>query len=365
MADTSTPFYQKLSLNLLSIVLMGVILYLGQGILIPFFFSILLATLLLPVTRFLQRLKVPRVPSIILAIVFALILIAAIVYFLSNQVSVFLQDIETIQSRIDNLISQLQSWIDKTFNISKVKQNEYLKDTAEKVKDSGPGFVGKTVMTITESISYVVFLPVYTFLILYYKDLIKRFFIGVFKDSSEQQVSEVLFQARSIGQHYITGLMIDMSIVFTLNAIGFLILGIQYPIFLALVAALLNLIPYIGMIIAKLFCMLITLVTSGNLANVVWVAAVLAAVQVIDNNFLIPLIVGNKVRINALVTIIGVIVGGALCGIAGMFLAIPAIAVLKIIFDHVEALKPWGTLLGDDITGKRKEKPAKALPRDP
>jgi predicted PurR-regulated permease PerM len=182
MADTSTPFYQKLSLNLLSIVLMGVILYLGQGILIPFFFSILLATLLLPVTRFLQRLKVPRVPSIILAIVFALILIAAIVYFLSNQVSVFLQDIETIQSRIDNLISQLQSWIDKTFNISKVKQNEYLKDTAEKVKDSGPGFVGKTVMTITESISYVVFLPVYTFLILYYKDLIKRFFIGVFKD---------------------------------------------------------------------------------------------------------------------------------------------------------------------------------------
>jgi predicted PurR-regulated permease PerM len=90
-------------------------------------------------------------------------------------------------------------------------------------------------------------------------------------------------------------------------------------------------------------------VSSDNLSDAVWVAVVLAAVQFIDNNFLMPMIVGNKVRINALVTIIGVVVGGTLCGVGGMFLAIPAVATLKVIFDNVDDLKPWGMLLGDDV----------------
>src|SRR5690606_24832423 len=208
----------------------------------------------------------------------------------------------------------------------------------------------------TESLSYVIFLPVYTFLLLFYKDLIKRFFISAFKDTNQNDVSAVLYEASTIGRQYILGLFIDMTIVFTLNCIGFIILGIQYAVFLALVAAILNLVPYIGMLIANIFCMLITLVTSENLSDVVWVAAVLAAVQFIDNNFLMPLIVGNKVRINALVTILGVVVGGTLCGIGGMFLAIPAIAFLKVVFDHVPNLKHWGLILGDDDTGKSKLK---------
>ena len=352
----STPFYQKISLNLITLSLIALILYLGQGILVPFFFSILLATLLLPAVTFLQRKKVPKVLSIIIAIFISLAIISGILYFLSHQISVFLEDIDTIKDRITKLFHDLQNWVDRTFNVSERKQNEYLRDTAKNMKDSGAGFVGKTVTTITESLSYVVFLPVYTFLLLYYKDLIKRFFIMAFANATPEKISGVLYQSSSIGRQYILGLFIDMSIVFTLNCIGFLILGIQYAIFLALVAAILNLIPYIGMLIANIFCMLITLVSSENVSDVVWVAAVLAAVQFIDNNFLMPLIVGNKVRINALVTILGVIIGGTLCGIGGMFLAIPAIAFLKVVFDHVPNLKHWGLILGDDDTGKSKLK---------
>ena len=171
------------------------------------------------------------------------------------------------------------------------------------------------------------------------------------------KVGDVLYQARTIGRDYVLGLFIDMTIVFTLNSVGFLIVGIKYPIFLALVAAILNLIPYIGMLIANIFTVLITIVSTDDPANALWAAIVLAAVQFIDNNFLMPLIVGNKVRINALVTIIGVVVGGTLCGIGGMFLAIPAIACLKVIFDNVPDLKPWGMLLGDDVKAEKKKKP--------
>jgi predicted PurR-regulated permease PerM len=119
-------------------------------------------------------------------------------------------------------------------------------------------------------------------------------------------------------------------------------------VFLALLAAILNLVPYVGILVANVLCMAVTMLTSDNLGDVVWVGVVLGLVQIFDNNFGMPMIVGNKVKINALVTIIGVLIGGALCGIPGMFLAIPAIAVFKIVFDKVPELKPWGILLGDD-----------------
>jgi len=353
-----TPFYKKLAFNLFNLALLGALLYIGQGIIVPLFFAILLATLLLPATNFLQRLGLHRIPSIILSITVTLILILGILYILSHQVQVFLRDIDAIRDRLAALIESLQNWVDQKFNVSTEKQNQYLKDSISNIRSSGPSLVGQTVGTITEMLSYVVFLPVYTFLILYYKGLIRKFIIATFKNGSEERISEILYESRTIGRHYILGLMIDMSIVFALNSIGFLILGIKYAIFLALVAALLNLIPYIGMLIANIFCMLITLVSSDTTSNVVWVAVVLAAVQFVDNNFLMPLIVGNKVRINALVTIVGVVIGGALCGVSGMFLAIPGLAVMKVIFDRVEGLKPWGMLLGDDTTGKtKKEKP--------
>jgi predicted PurR-regulated permease PerM len=146
----------------------------------------------------------------------------------------------------------------------------------------------------------------------------------------------------------VTGLLIELSIVFSLNAAGFLLFGIKYPIFLALVGALLNIVPYIGMLIANIFCIVITLVSSENISDIFVVAGVLAGVQLIDNNILMPLVVGNKIRINALAIITGVLTGGALAGVPGMFLALPGIALMKVIFERVQSLKPWATLLGDE-----------------
>jgi predicted PurR-regulated permease PerM len=352
----SEPFYKRLSLNLLTLAILAATLYVAQGILVPFFFSVLLATLLLPVTNFLQRRRFPKVLSILITLLVSLLIIVGVVYFLSHQVGNFLQDFDSIRERILKLFTSFQLWIDKTFNINTSKQNQYLRDTAENIKESGAGMVGKTVGTVTEVVSYLVFLPVYTFLILYYKDLIKRFLVSVFGRGSSDKVGEILYESRIIGQYYVMGLLTDMVIVFALNAVGFLILGIQYAIFLALLSALLNLIPYIGMLIANVFSMLVTLVTSEQISDVVWVAAILAVVQFIDNNFLMPLVVGNKVRINALVTILGVVIGGTLCGVSGMFLAIPGIAVLKVIFDRVESLQPWGMILGDHLPEEEKKK---------
>lgn len=197
----------------------------------------------------------------------------------------------------------------------------------------------------------MILLPIYTFLILFYRKLIHQFFIDIFPNAGRPKVEAVLVQSNTIVRSYMMGLLLEMVIVTVLNAVGFFIFGIQYAIFLAVFAAVLNLIPYIGMLIASVFCMAVTLTTSDSSSAIIWTGAILIIVQFIDNNFIMPYIVGSKVRINALVSIVGVLVGGLVAGLSGMFLSIPVMAIMKAVFDRVDNLKPWGLLLG--------EKPAK------
>jgi predicted PurR-regulated permease PerM len=306
--------------------------------------------------------KVNRVFSILIPMILSLILIFAIVYFLSRQVSDFLDDSDKIQERLDALYWSLQHWVRSEFGVTITKQNQVIYDTGQKM--NAADIVGRTFLSLTSILSYLVFLPIYTFLILYYKDLIKQFLIAAFHNSYEANVREILFESRAISQKYIVGLVTDMAIVCAMYAAGFLMFGIKYALFLALVAAILNLLPYIGMIIANLFCMLITLVSSENMTDVFWVGMIILVGHLIDNNFLLPRIVGSKVKINALVTLLGVLVGGAICGVPGMFLSVPALAVLKVIFDRVDSLKPYGLILGGETNGSS-DKPMKIEPIKP
>lgn len=347
MEDT-TPFYKKLSYHLVSLTLITFIFYIGQEILVPIVLATLLACLLLPINRMLEKWKLPRVVAITISLVLAALIIGTVIYFITYQVSGFIEDLPTIRERLGNLSLTIQKWVRETFGVTIRKQNQYLNETAAQMKQGSAGFLGQTFGTLTEVLSYLVLLPLYSFLILYHRSMIKKFIIQIFNHTHSAPVSEILTATQSVAQSFVTGLMIEMGLVFALNAVGFLILGIKYPVFLALVAALLNLIPYIGMLVANIFCMLITLISGEtmHLGDVVWVGIILGVVQLIDNNFLMTFIVASKLRINALATLTGVLAGGALWGIPGMFLSIPALAVLKVICDRVDELKPFGMLLG-------------------
>jgi predicted PurR-regulated permease PerM len=342
-----TPFHQKLAFTLISLSILCVALVYGQALILPILFSILLANILLPMTRFLANRKFPRPLSILLPLLLSILIGVGILYFLSSQIMGFVDDVPALKERINELSHSAQVWFKKSTNITIYKQNQYLHDRVIDLKENATGIVGITLDSLLGVLAYLILVPLYTFLVLYYKSNIRAFLVSSFKNGSEQRVAEVLTASTTVAQQYMTGLLIETTLVFTLNMIGFLILGIKYAIFLALFASLLNLIPYVGILVANIICMLITLVTSDQISQVIWVGLILAIVQILDNNFGMPLIVGNKVRINALVTIIGVLVGGALCGIPGMFLAIPGLAVLKVIFDKVPELQAWGTLLGD------------------
>lgn len=342
------PFYQKFSLVLISLALLLVALVYGKDLILPVLFSILLANLLLPITQYFERRKIYKPIAITIPLTMAILVGAGVMYFLSSQIIHFMNDVPDLQKRFDELTHSVQVWFKKGTSMTIGRQNQYIRDTVSDFRSNSPNMMGSTVASITQIISYAVLVPIYTFLILYYRSTIKVFLIRIFKSDSEKEVQEILTESTIIAQKYLTGLLIETTLVFTLNVIGFLLLGIHYAVFLALLAALLNLIPYVGMLVANIICMTITLVSSVDSSYVLGVGLILAAVQFLDNNFGMPLIVGNKVRINALVTILGVLVGGSLCGIPGMFLAIPGLAVLKVIFDKVPELQPWGLLLGDN-----------------
>jgi predicted PurR-regulated permease PerM len=347
-----SPFYRKLSFNLISIALIIVGLIYGKTLLLPFFFAILFANLLLPVVRWLSRKGFNRVFAILPPLVLAVIVLITVIILLSNQIAGFFDDLPTLREKSQELISSFQNWVKEHIHITVNKQNQYIEETKENLKDQAPKIVGVTFASLFGIIAYSTLIPIYTFLLLYYRGTIKKFLISIFTNGSHEQVKEVLDESTTVAQAYMTGLLIETTIVFTLNVTGFLILGIKYPVFLALLAALLNLIPYVGILVANIICMITTLISSDNITDVLWVGLILALVQLFDNNFGMPLIVGTKVRINALVTILGVLLGGMVGGVPGMFLAIPGLAFLKVLFDKVPELNPWGLLLGDDSSSQ-------------
>jgi predicted PurR-regulated permease PerM len=343
-----SPFYKRLSLNLISLALICVALIYGKPLILPIAFAILFANLLLPVVNFMTSKGLNRVFSILIPLVVSIIIGATVVFLLSSQVSKFFEDVPALKEKSNELARSFQEWISEHINIAVGKQNQYIEDTKENLKEKAPMILGITVSSLIGFIAYLILIPIYTFLILYYKSTIKKFLISIFTNGSQEQVTEVLDESTSVAQAYMFGLLIETTIVFTLNVIGFLILGIKYAVFLALLAAILNLVPYVGILVANVICMVTTLISSDNIGDVIWVGAILGAVQLFDNHFGMPLIVGTKVRINALATIAGVLLGGLLCGIPGMFLAIPGLAFLKVMFDKVPDLKPWGMLLSDE-----------------
>jgi predicted PurR-regulated permease PerM len=192
-------------------------------------------------------------------------------------------------------------------------------------------------------------IPVYIFLILFYQPILIEFVHRLFSSSTHEKVSEIVTQIKTLIQRYLSGLLIEAALVAAMNTSALLILGIEYALLLGIIGAVLNVIPYIGGLVAVALPMVVALATKSTAWYAFYVLGLYYFIQLIDNNFIVPYIVASKVKINALFSIIVVFVGNAIWGIPGMFLSIPLLAILKLLFDHIESVKPWGFLLGDTM----------------
>jgi predicted PurR-regulated permease PerM len=193
------------------------------------------------------------------------------------------------------------------------------------------------------------------FMILYYKPLLLEFIHKLFQKNNPETVDDFFAETKAMIQQYLIGLLLQFTIVATLYSTGLLILGVQYAILLGVIGAMLNVVPYIGpWIAAILFMIMATVTDSSSFSHVFLVLLMFVIVHFADNTFIVPKIVASKVRLNALATLVAVFTGHAIWGIPGMFLSIPIVAIVKLIFDRIVPLKPWGFLLGDMMPTDKK-----------
>lgn len=347
-SETVHPFYHQLALTLLALSLILAGIYLGQDIIVPFAMAGLLAVLLRPVEAWLNRKGLPRVIAISLALLLAIVVITGLGVLLSMQINRFTDDWPKLQRNLTDFYQDARSWVRSNYNVSYRQQDQYIKKAQAQTMESLQGT--ETLGLITGPMGTLLLLPIYVFLLLYYRAMMIQFIIRSFDDKHSVRVREVLGEIRSVIQSYVVGLVTETACVAILNSVGLLLLGVQYAVLMGVIAAILNLIPYIGGLVATGLAVAVTFVNHPEPATLLGVVGVFLVVQFIDNNFFVPVIIGSKVKINALVSIVGVLLGGALAGVSGMFLSIPVIAILKVIFDRVEGLEHWGILLGDQST---------------
>ena len=344
------PFYLKTTVIFFGLILFVYTMFNLKSILVPLSFSILLAVLLNPLVNLFQRWHIPKAVAILLAILIAIFIIVGLVYFITMELANFSDQLPLLKKKFGDIFSNLQKFINDHFNIPFAKQQQYISDTQSDLKP----LIGSALGTLMGTLAIIFLLPVYTFLFLFYKVLILNFLYESFSETNSNEVNEVLKQTKGAIQSYMFGLLLEALIVATLNTAALFILGVDYAILLGLVGAILNILPYIGGMIAILLPVVVATVTKDGYNTQLGIFAAYMVIQFIDNHFLVPYIVSSKVKINALVSIIIVLLGNALWGVSGMFLSIPFLGILKIIFDRVPDLKPWGKLFGDQVPTRHK-----------
>lgn len=341
------PVYSKLAQIVLGIIGFFYILYVGRDILIPLVFSLVFSILLNPAVNFLCGKGLNRVLSILVVLGVAFLATIAVFYFLGMQLSMFTESLPQFKEHFTTLLNDAIQWISERFNIQREKIDGWILKLKTDGMNNGAAMIGGALGTVSGVLAAVFLLPVYMFTILYYKPLLLEFVAELFKKREHAIVAEVLSETKILIQSYLSGLLIEMILVAAMNSIGLIIIGVKYGLLIGIIGAILNLIPYIGGIIAILLPVLMALAT-GNNSQAIWSVALYLVVQFIDNNIIVTKIVASKVKLNALISIVVVLIGGALWGVSGMFLSIPVTALVKVVFDRIEPLKPFGFLLGDN-----------------
>jgi predicted PurR-regulated permease PerM len=355
-SSSTSMVFAKLVNPLLCLIMVFAILYFGQEILKPLAFACLIALLLITPCKFFERQGFPRGASALISMLLASIFFVVIFYFISNSVVSFRKDLPLMIENINESIRQLELWAQKSFHISQENMKTFVEDSTNNILPSTSSIVNQTVNTVTNFLFRSILLFITTFLLLLYRGLIIKFFITLFADEFTKNINAVFSRIQFVIRSYIVGLLIEMVIIAAAYCSVFFFLGVKYAFLLGVIGAILNIIPYLGVIITCVLTALITLTTNSP-STVLWSVVSLIIIHMLDTNILMPRIMVSKVNINALAAIIGVVIGSAMWGLPGTFMAMPIMAIMKVVFEEAEPLRPFAILMGDDSEVKSLSKP--------
>lgn len=348
MTKSILPSYAKTTLILVGIFVFISMLSIAKSIILPVLYACFIAILLEPVVRFMVKKGFNRALAALIVLILAISILAGVVVFLASQASKLEAAWPELNLKIQELIRTVTTFLSQQFDLSSKEIDAYIDRMQQEMISSGGSKIGVTLSVLGRILSTVILTPVYTFMLLYYEPHIIAFVHNLFTRAYDKKVTNVLTETKSLVQHYLFGLSIEIGILAILNTLGLFLVGIDYAILLGVTGAFLNLIPYLGGLIAVTMYTLVALLTKSPV-HVLYVIGIYSVIQFFDNNFVVPKILGSKVKLNALVSFFVVIAGAALWGIPGMFLAIPILGIIKLVLDVSPSLSHWGEFLGEPV----------------
>ena len=341
------PITVRRSIELLGLCALGLIIVLGQSVIMPILLAFFISLLLLPMFRWLHRHKVPEAIAIVICILAFLLVLGGITAFLSFQIGLLVRDIDGIEKNLTVHLNNISNWINERMHFTTDQQLAMIKKQASGLGGNVSSYAKGAAVSLSGIFIFVGLVPIYIFLILFYRNLLLRFTYLWFRKEQFPVVESAMHETEVIVKYYLVGLLIQIGYLTILVSGILMAFGIKHAILIGITFAILNLIPYIGALIGNIIGVILTLTSSQEIWQIWVVLGTIAFVQFLDNNILMPRIVGSKVKVNALASIVGIVIGGTMAGVSGMFLSIPVMAVLKIMFDKSQGLQQWGVLIGD------------------
>ena len=347
MTSHSSTLLQKLALVFL--IILG--LYFAKDFLIPLCIGGILATLFLPFCNWMQGKKIPKGLAVFICFFSLILIISVLISLLGWKISELFDDITLIKQKSIEVGNYIQKYVFDHLNITTEEQNTILK----KEQPSFANIFQIIFGSIASVFASLVLVLVYFAFLLYYRNHIKNFLLKMTKSDEREEMELVIYNATKVSQQYLLGLSKMIILLWIMYAVGFSVIGVENAIFFAILCGLLEIVPYVGNITGTILTVLISTIHGANPTLIGGIIVIYVFVQLIQGWLLEPLILGPQVKINPLFTIIVLVIGQLLWGIPGIILAIPLTAILKIICDHIESLKPYGFLIGEITVPKKRE----------
>jgi predicted PurR-regulated permease PerM len=347
-------FYVKFVIILLGLVLVVIIMREAKSILVPLLISGLLAILISPFTSRLEKWKFPKALATGISLVLLLAILTGLIFFFYNQIIRFTNDIGMLENRLREYFDTLNSFIENNIEGAVPISSESIQDTIISYLYSNASGLTQGLLATASTLTVIFIMPVYIFLFLYFRGFLIEFLLMSFDEKYKPKVQNVIYKVKLVVQNYITGMFWVICILAVLNSIALYSLGIKHAFLFAAFAALLNVIPFLGPFIGATLPIFYAFLTKDSLWYTFGVFLAFYIIQLMESNLFTPKIVGGKVSMNPLMTIIALFVGNFIWGLAGMILFIPGMAILKVIFDEIEGMEAYGFLLGDTGAAKKK-----------
>ncbi len=353
MASNPRTFTALGSFNkvLLFVVLVFLVMHYAKSFLIPVLTSALLAMLLVPVCRKLESWKFNRGVAAVVSVLVTLLIVVGVMYVVIHELLVMSGDLSAIGERLTQAFGQVQAYLSEHFNLPIEKQRAYLQEQIMTWTNVAGKQISGLFFSIFSILGDLLIVTVYTVLMLIYRTRAKRFVLKLVHryagDENLANAKDIVEKITMVSSRYVSGVFLVVLILSVIYFIGLTIIGIENALFFAIIAALINIIPYIGSVAGGAIVVAYTLITRDTLTVPIVTTIFFTVVQQLDSYVLTPKITGGQVQLSPLFTIMVLLLGGMVWGVGGMVLFIPLLGVIKVVFDNVDSLKPYGYLIGD------------------